>query len=184
MNSLRLIPSLAASAAVLLASCSTVSVKTDADPKTNFAKYRSYALSQTPVSGSRTLSPSSFATLRSSLDSGLSAKGLRKSSKKPSLVIVYHVAARNRTEIFMIPNWAFYGGFGYGYYGYWTGFIPSMPMVSQFTEGTLILDFVDTATKRLVWRGTATGIVGSQKENQENIAESVRKMLEDFPPKR
>lgn len=183
MNPLRLIPPPAALAAVLLASCSTVSVKTDADPRANFAKYRSYSLSEKPVSGSRRLSPSSFATLRSSLDAGLSAKGLRKSSK-PSLVIVYHVAARNRTEIFMVPNWSFYGGFGYGYYGYWTGFIPSMPMVSQFTEGSLILDFVDTATKRLVWRGTAIGMLGSQKENQESIAEAVRKMLEDFPPKR
>lgn len=182
MNFIRPVPSLAALAAALLASCTTVIVKTDADPRTNFAKYRTYALSQTPVSGSRTLSPSSLATLRSSLESGLAAKGIQKASK-PSFVIVYHVAARNRTEVFMVPNWNFYGGYGYGYYGYWTGYVPSMPMVSQFVEGTLILDFVDTATKRLIWRGTATGILGSQKENQESIAEAVREMLEDFPPK-
>ena len=169
-------------AAALLASCTIGHRPTDANPQTNFAKYRTYALSRSPVSGSRTLSPSSFATLQSSLDSGLAAKGIRKSSK-PSFVIVYHVAARNRTEVFMIPNWDFYGGYGYGYYGYWSGYVPSQPMISQFTEGTLVLDFVDTATKRLIWRGTAVGILGSQKENQESIAEAVRKMLENFPPK-
>jgi len=182
MNLLRRLPPLAALAAVLLASCTSVNVTTSADPQTNFAKYRTYALSQDPVSGSRRLPPPSFAALQSSLDSGLAAKGIRKSSK-PSFVIAYHVAARNRTEVFMIPNWNYYAGYGPGFYGTWSGFVPTQPMVSRFTEGTLILDFVDTTTRRLIWRGTAVGNVGSQKDNEKSIAKSVKKMLEHFPPK-
>jgi hypothetical protein len=39
------------------------------------------------------------------------------------------------------------------------GLPPAMPrplnMVQEYTEGTLILDVLDAATKSLVWRGTA-----------------------------
>lgn len=183
MNTHKITRRLAASiSALLLVSCSTVSVNTDADPQTNFSKYNTYALSS-PAPGSRALSPSSFATLQSTLASGLAAKGIREAAK-PSFVISYHIAAKNIANVYMVPNWGYYGGYGPGNYGYWPGYANPQTMISQYTEGTLILDFIDTATSRLIWRGTAVGIIGSQKVNQDSITEAVRKMLEDFPPKR
>jgi hypothetical protein len=174
MNAQRLLLLAAASSLQLLASCSSITVKTHADPRADLAKYRTYALSPTPVKGSRTLSPTSFATLRSSLDSGLAAKGIHAASK-PSFLVEYSVATRPETSVVMVPGTAANGG--------WSGYVGGTPMLSYFTEGSIVLRFVDRATKRVIWRGTATGIVGNRKDHQKSLAEAVRKLLDEYPPK-
>jgi hypothetical protein len=39
------------------------------------------------------------------------------------------------------------------------GLRPRSVDVNQYTEGTLIVDMVEAASKQLVWRGTATGTI-------------------------
>ncbi len=173
MNTHRLLPLASAALVLLLASCTTVIVKTNADPQADFSKYQTYRLSPTPAPGSHPLYPESFATLQSSLDSGLAAKGLHKTAK-PSFVIYYHSAVERETSVFMFPNC------GQQYNGYGM----PLPVMSQFKEGTLVLDFVDTSTNRMFWQGKANGLLGSRKENQKEIADAVREMLESFPPRR
>lgn len=176
-----ILTTLAAPTAALLAACSAVTVDTDADPAAELGRYRTYAWAS-PDPASRPLSPSSLAALHSTFDSEMAAKGIQK-TPKPSFVVTYRVSAREKTDVLMIPNWNWYGGYGGGYYGHWRGYHAPQAMVSQYTEGTLVVDFVDTATSRMIWRGVAKGIVGSAKENQKSITEAVRKMLKDFPPK-
>jgi hypothetical protein len=55
--------------------------------------------------------------------------------------------------------------------------------VTRYTEGTLIVDFVDAKTATSIWRGTATGTIGSAQSNQQKIQEAIRKMLESIPPR-
>jgi hypothetical protein len=47
--------------------------------------------------------------------------------------------------------------------------------------GTLIIDIVDAEKKSLVWRGTAVGVVEPGR-TMEQINETVKKMLANFPP--
>jgi hypothetical protein len=51
--------------------------------------------------------------------------------------------------------------------------------VQQYTEGTLIIDFVDAKTKKLAFRGLAQAAVGSQRANA--IQEAVTKIVAQFP---
>src|SRR6516162_10079543 len=63
-------------AMAVFSSCSSVTVRTDHDPGTNFARYRTYAfgpLSQNLLA----LTPSLRAQIESSLTQGLAARGLR-----------------------------------------------------------------------------------------------------------
>jgi hypothetical protein len=53
--------------------------------------------------------------------------------------------------------------------------------VQQYTEGTLIIDFVDARTKNLVFRGPAQAAVGSQAANANAIQEAVTKIVAQFP---
>ena len=46
-------------------------------------------------------------------------------------------------------------GYGYGYRGY--GGMGGSTYVTQYDEGTLVIDFVDMAKQELVWRGVGTG---------------------------
>ena len=43
------------------------------------------------------------------------------------------------------------------FYGTWYGAPVTYNTISSYTEGTLILDFVDTSNQRLVFRGTGRG---------------------------
>ncbi len=58
---------------------------------------------------------------------------------------------------------ATYGGYGgYGGYGRWpvgVGAPTARPDVRNYQESTLIIDFLDPASKDLVWRGWASGIL-------------------------
>jgi Domain of unknown function (DUF4136) len=54
----------------------------------------------------------------------------------------------------------------------------------NFVQGILIVDFHDAETKRLVWRGVATGVVGAQAVDlrlaEEKLKEAARLLLEQF----
>ena len=56
-----------------------------------------------------------------------------------------------------------------------------------YEAGTLTIDFVDTRTSRLVWRGWAEGAVDGVIDNQEwmeqKIDEAVSRILARFPPR-
>src|SRR5271169_3064984 len=90
-------------AVVAFSSCSSVTVRTDHDPGTNFAKYRTYAfgpLSQNVLA----LSPSVRAQIESSLDQGLAARGLRRSAR-PDFYVAYHVTTQEQISVQTFHDW-------------------------------------------------------------------------------
>jgi hypothetical protein len=66
------------------------------------------------------------------------------------------------------------------------GLPPAMPpplkMVHEYTEGTLILDVLDAATKSLVWRGNGAG-GGAAVGRCPDPRGVYPRILERFPPK-
>ena len=63
----------------------------------------------------------------------------------------------------------------------WAGAPTTYTDVRHYTEGTLILDFVDAKTRKLVFRATGTGTVGSTKANASSIEKAVTKIILAFP---
>jgi len=59
--------------------------------------------------------------------------------------------------------------------------------VYEYEQGTLILDFVATDSKKLIWRATAKGVVSpaSTPEKQtERVNNGVNEILVEFPPEK
>jgi len=57
---------------------------------------------------------------------------------------------------------------------------------TSYTTGTLLVDIIDAASKKLVWRGTAAGEIDpglTSRERDERIRGIVREMFTHFPPK-
>ena len=57
--------------------------------------------------------------------------------------------------------------------------------MTYYDEGTLLIDFIDTGTKELVWRGIGTKILENAptpEKIQANIDKMVDKMLASYPP--
>ena len=77
-----------------------------------------------------------------------------------------------------MTNW------GYTYGPYWGPWGESVD-VHQYTEATLIIDFIDYDTKNIMWRGTAqkalSGEVNPEKADA-NIQKAVDQLLAKFPP--
>jgi hypothetical protein len=178
---------LALSAACALAECSTVKVTTDYDRAAPFGKYGTYTLA--PPSGGLVLSATSEAALRRAIRIQLAKRGVTEAvGGKGDIAIVRHVFTKDRTSVQQYTQWGYGSGggwpYGYGSYGMWGGAPVTYVDVNQYTEGTLVLDVVDTRTKKLVFRGTGTAVVGSAESNARKIEKAVEKMVAALPAKR
>ncbi len=172
-------------AACTFAACTSVTVTTDYDHTAPFGKYKTYALA--PAKKDQALSPVSEAALRDTVHSELTARGITQATNgKPDLAIVRHVVLTDQVSVEQYHDWGYgyHGGwpYGYGSYGMWSGGPVTYFDVSRYTEGSLILDVVDTHTKKLVFRGVGTAVVSSSaSDNAAAIREAVKKMADAIP---
>jgi hypothetical protein len=168
----------------LLCGCSTVTVTTDYDRSVPFGSYHTYALEPPP--NVPPLSPTGDAALRNTLRDTLAARGIREvaAADKPDLAVVPHVRLQQAYSVDQYTQWGYAGGawpYRYGYYGMWAGAPTTYTTINNYTEGTLILDFVDTSKQKLVFRGVGKGTVGNAESNAKKIQEAVTKIVEKFP---
>ena len=57
-------------------------------------------------------------------------------------------------------------------------------VVTQYTEGTLIIDLRDTSRRELVWRAVAVEEKGDPSKIADHLDDMVRKSIEKYPPKK
>ncbi|MCC7377439.1 MAG: DUF4136 domain-containing protein [Verrucomicrobiales bacterium] len=174
------------SAFLLAAGCSSVTVQTDYDKAATFGTYHTYTLNHAPEG--ITLSPSGQAALRDTLRTKLATRGILEAAPGQSsdLEIVSHIVTSQGVTVQQYTTTWRYGYNGTwpyrrGGYSMWVGAPPSYVDVNTYTEGTLILDFVDTRTQALVFRGTGTGSVGTTKANAKKVVSAVTKIVKQLP---
>ncbi|MGZ4957826.1 MAG: DUF4136 domain-containing protein [Methylomonas sp.] len=162
---------LLAVAIFFLTACSSVSVKTDFDRTATFSQYHTYTLE--PSSEQIPLSPSSETALRDTLRNGLARHGVSESGENADLHVVRHISTKEKLQVYPSASPMPYR------YGMWAG--APYTDVSQYTEGTLILDFVDAKTHKLVFRGIGTGTVSDPETNAARIREAVEEIVQQYP---
>lgn len=163
----------------LVVSCSSVyNVQYDYDTKVKFPSLETY--DWLPIPAKAGINELLIRRIKKAVDTNLEAKGLKRTSDTPDFSIAVHVGKKEKVRV---TDW----GYGYGHHGrYWRGYRGYGRVdVYQYAEGTLILDFVDTKTKHLIWRGTADAEIDpvrSPEEREKLIDEAVQKILKNFPP--
>ena len=161
--------------------CSSVSINYDYDPDADFSSYRSYAWMKNTQTSQNSLMDK---RIQDAADFYLGRAGLQKLPDAPELLVVHHVGTQDKVDV---QSYGYaYGGSPYRRYGAYGAYGGGGVSVSQYTEGTLILDLIDAQTKQLVWRGTAQGTVEPGKSPDEIAAklDSVfEKMFANYPPK-
>lgn len=144
------------------------SVHTDYDRSFNLAKLKTYGFYEQERAPGDALaaSPLNDRRIHTALDSQLQAQGLRP-SEQPDFKIAYYVTTRQGLDIqdnrFGIGPWDRTGNIN----------------VTQVTEGTLVVVFVDQATRQEVWRGTASGTI-KQKSLDKEVTKSITKLVQQF----
>ncbi len=173
---------------LMLAACSSgPKIHTDYDHEIDFSNYKTFGFFS-PMSiegdGYSTLFGHQF---RESIGREMRARGYA-ASDNPDLAINVSANLQQKTKVTQTADPMMHGGYyGYrrGYYDPWRGYGGGTTThVSQYTEGTINIDLVDMAQKRMVWEGVAMGRLKEDRSNAEvrtAIDEGVTTMFADFP---
>ena len=150
----------------------------DYDKTADFSKFKTYAFKD----GTKVGDPLIDKRIVASLQTELAAKKLTANETNPDIVVVYHVAFDKQKDITTFSSG--YGGYGYRWGGGWG---TTDVRVNEILVGTLAIDVIDEAKKEVVWRGLGVREVNTQAKAEardKNIANAVKKILKDFPPKK
>ena len=186
---------------VWLSAC-TSAVNVEQRPGVNFDKYRTFAWADTEVKTPGDQNPllrSSIAQdrIHQAIAGELGKRGIREVENNPDFYLTTHIfveqAERTVTDPRPLINQRPIG-YAYPYsvryrgaylpvnYGYW--YSPAYYRTThteQYREGTLVLDFIDSKTNNLVWRGSMVDPVDDPASLGRQFAESAREILDKFP---
>ncbi len=172
--------------AFFLIQCSSITVKSDYDPEYDFAKFKTYRwASAKEMNPDDVLAKSPLILKRvvTAVDAELSKKGFTLSeSGDADVVVLAHAGIKQKTQVYQTGG-SYYRGWYDPYWGPYGG----QTSVSQYEEGTLVIDIIAWETKELAWRGMGTQIIDDNVATEKItpiIDQWVAKILVQFPPKK
>jgi len=177
-----------AAAAALLAGCaSKPQIESDYDHTIDFSQYKTYNFFSPMGIENPNYSSILGSHFRDSISKEMESRGYSVSDN-PDLMINVSGRLQDKTKVTTTSD-PYMGGGYYGYrrgaYGTWGGYgYGTSTHVSQYTEGTINVDMVDRAQKRMVWEGVAVGRLNDKKTSEEtrtNIYNGIAEMFAGYP---
>lgn len=173
-----------AAALVIGACASSPRIVTNADPDADFGAYRTFIFA-TPLGTDR---PGGTRTLLShhlveSVTAEMQRRGYALADSGADLTLNFYVSTEEKIDVREIPAgppWYGYYGYRRGLYGAWDGYATE---VTQYTEGTLNVDVIDTRKNQLVWEGAVIGRVRDVADEglQHRVIEAVEQLFARYP---
>jgi hypothetical protein len=116
--------------------------------------------------------------LRQAIVLGLASQGYVVDETDPDFTVAVYASAREKLQVTYWdygypwrPRW--WSGWGRGRIG---------PTVTEYTEGTVIIDVIDPASRDLLWRGRGVALVSDdEREYLKHLRNTVAAILEKFP---
>jgi Domain of unknown function (DUF4136) len=180
---------LAIPAAILaVAACASVDVRTATSPDANLSTLRTFSIMrradpQSPSASSANdpvlVNSISNRALRADLVKGFEDRGYALSDSNPDFKVAYYASTKDKLDVT-------YWDYGYPYYPRWWGwrggFAASGPTVTEYTQGTVIIDVIDPNTKELLWRGQGVANVSdNEAQYEQDLWKTVTAILDKFP---
>jgi hypothetical protein len=171
-----------------LSACSSYNYYTAGLNKTNMSQYQSFAWISPEGQSDNKPTASAVADLKikDAAVASLTTKGLRLQKNNPDLLVTYTAKVGLGSKTVYYPTYygtGFYPGFGLGWgwgyrpyyygFGYPFAYYGGLTAVDKehYKEGTIIIDLIDTHTKKVVWRGFGVG----------EVHHNVQKNIDDIP---
>jgi hypothetical protein len=171
-----------------LSACSSYNYYTAGLNKTNMSQYHSFAWMPPEGKGDNKPTANAIADLKikDAAVASLTTKGLRMQKNNPDLLVTYTAKVGLGSKTVYYPTYydaGFYPGFGLGWgwgyrpyyygFGYPFAYYGGLTAVDKehYKEGTIIIDLIDTHTKKVVWRGYGVG----------EVHHNVQKNIDDLP---
>jgi hypothetical protein len=164
---------------LILISCSTsIKVQTDYTEGTNYEKYKTYKIVE--VEADKTgINEITLTRVINAVKREMESKGFSKSNN-PDLEVHLIGLVANKVDTDVYTDY-----YGRGYYRRSFGYgIPSTRVdVTEYKEGTLIIDLVDAEKGQLVWQGIGTARMNEDpKGRAERVNKAVMQILREYPP--
>ena len=120
--------------------------------------------------------------IKKAVNSRLEAKGFRITRGESDFLVA---TSFGQVEKLKVYDWGYpYYGYSRRYdYGSYHGGVSSF----YYREGALVLDFIDTGSKEVIWKGVATVYLSKDltpEKIDDVVNEAVEKILVNFPPVR
>lgn len=157
-------------------------VESDFDPQAGFSDLRTYSWMEEPAqpgAAARSVRPTSDLVKRRierAVDAELARKGYQRTSTNPDFKVGMLTIVDEKVDVDYINR----------YYGYRrTTFVVQEAVVSEYLQGTLVLDIVDAKKNELIWRGSASGALPDNptpERVEKTVNEAVAQIMERFPP--
>jgi hypothetical protein len=161
--------------ALTLGACAPMRVSSYLERGVEFKAYRTFNWDQSDsrATGDPRLDNNPFfhERVQADVEDFLTRRGFEKTtSGTPELLLHYHASIDQRIDVNSADR----------AYGYCTECEPYV-----YEAGTLVIDFIDARTNKLVWRGwtegSVEGVVDNQEWMEEKIDEVVARILEKLP---
>ena len=156
--------------ATILSSCSTVKVTSDYDSKANFTEYKTFAFYKKGINSLK-LSDIDKKRILSAVERELIRKGFT-TSESPDVLV--NLATNSEEYIEYSRRLESFSGW------------PSK--TRKYTKGVISVELIDHDDKKLVWQGTASGVLNyiNTKEatlnKEKQIKEFVTEIMAKYPP--
>jgi len=130
--------------------------------------------------------------IREALRQALEGRGIEvvEDPAEADLLLSWHLLTEQKTDVQTWRSPSFGYGIHYGRYNYYAGyscwgcFHPHTEVtVREYTQGTFIVDLIDPALDRSVWRAvTESRLKARPSENQRDYDEAADAIFASFPP--
>ena len=160
---------------------------TDFDRTSDFSKYKTFVWGESDVDVSNPLYDSDLIDkrIKNAVEQEFAKRGIVRAQADPDFVVRFHTFTEEKKRSMGVYPYRYrfypYGffpfAFAWGYPYYWM----SPPNVTEYTEGTLIIDIVDHGSGELVWRGSVRGDVDDTSDLKKQIEKGIRAIMKKYP---
>jgi hypothetical protein len=172
---------------VILTACGpSIVVQTVSGPATDISTLQTFRMLPTPVSRDDVALDANDPMLVNSLTNrelrrhivaGFIGRGYRVDEERPDFVVAFYASTRPTLDV---TNW----NYGYPFRPrWWRGWeLRPGPIVTEYTEGTVIIDVLEPKTKELLWRGRGIAMVSDDVNVYvKELCATVHAILDEFP---
>jgi len=144
--------------------CSEVTTSSHVESGASLGSYRTYAWADGAASASR---GEAEQAVRAALQRELAQRGMVPATEAPpDFIVAYHAERQDKTELTTRAGYRWWGA----------------GEETHYTEGTLVVDFIDPRTDRVFWNGTASSLVDHpSRPNLDRIDKAIAQLMQKYP---
>ncbi len=159
----------------------TMNVTTDYNKSTNFSQFKTYSFKHFETQ-QNTISELNRDRIIKAVKGELNKKGMTENDDNADVYVNVVAMFKNKQEVTGYSDYYGYGGM-YRPYMYGPGFSTTQVEVSDYKDGSLFIDIVESKENKLVWEGIGNSRIDGPVKNPDTvIPQAIAKIMANYPP--